>query len=72
MSKIQDIDVSEVTLSSTVFPTKEDVAVWDSLSPAQREAYIIEAESRGAQSGVAPDETLDARLARVRAEKDAG
>ena len=69
MSKVQDIDVSNIALSSTVFPTKDDMAVWDGLSAAQREAYIVEAEARGAQSGVAPDETLDARL---RAAKDAG
>ena len=72
MSKTQTIDVSDVTLSSLVFPTAEDMAVWNALSAEQKEAFIAEAESRGAESGAAEEETLEARLARVRAKGDAG
>ena len=72
MSKTQTIDVSTVSLSSLVFPTKHDMAVWNELTPAQREAFIVETEARGAKSGIAPEESLEARLARVRARGDAG
>lgn len=72
MVKTHAIDVSGVTLSSLVFPTRQDMAVWNALTPEQREAFIAEAEARGAQSGMARDESLAERLSRVRAKGNAG
>ncbi|MFN3314322.1 MAG: hypothetical protein ACK46Q_12765 [Hyphomonas sp.] len=51
---------------SRAFPTEEAMAVWDALSPAEQRAFILRSEQAGFESGIAPDETLAERLARVR------
>ncbi len=65
-------DVAKIKFSSTVFPTAEDIKLWDALSPEDRQAVIIAAEESGFQSGVAPAESVAERLARVRAETGHG
>jgi len=68
MSTVKTIGSSDSRLSSTVFPTDEDMKLWNSFTPEERQAFIIEAEENGFQSGVAPAESVEERLARVRAE----
>jgi len=68
MSTTKTIGVSDPKISSTVFPTDEGMKLWNSLTPEERQAFIIEAEENGFQSGVAPAESVEERLARVRAE----
>jgi len=53
--------------SSRVFPTADDMAVWNSLSAAEQRALIERDEEAGFLSGTAEPETLEDRLARVRA-----
>jgi len=50
-----------------VFPSASDMALWDVLSPAEKRAFIERSEQAGFESGMAPDETIAQRLARVRA-----
>ena len=68
MTDTKSIDVSHINFTSTAFPTEEDMKLWNNLTPEQREAVVIEAEEKGFQSGIAPDESAEERLARVRAE----
>ena len=62
-------DSPKVAFSSTVFPTDEDMKLWDSLTPEEQLAVIAHDEEQGSRSGVAPAETLEDRLKRVRAQK---
>jgi len=57
----------DIDVTSKVFPTQEDMAQWNALSPAEQRAFIESNEEAGFQSGVALVETLEERLARVRA-----
>lgn len=69
MSERKTDNISAIAFSSTVFPTSEDAAVWDSLSDVQKRAVIARDEEQGFQSGIAPKESLEERLARVRADR---
>jgi len=66
MSEPKTINAPDVKFSSTVFPTEEDAALWESLSPEEQRAIIARDEEVGFRSGIAPKESLTARLARVR------
>lgn len=59
---------STVAFSSKVFPTADDMKLWDSLSDAEKHAIVERDEEAGFQSGIAKPESLEDRLARVRAE----
>lgn len=63
----QKTDISGIAFSSTVFPSAEDMALWNSLSAEQQRALIERDEEAGSESGTAEPETLEDRLARVRA-----
>lgn len=67
--KSQFVDISKINFSSTVFPTAADQTLWSSLSDKQRLAIIERDEEAAFHSGVAPPETKEEILARVRAEK---
>lgn len=58
---------SDKKLFSKVFPDAADMARRKALRPAQQREFIVRSEQAGFESGVAPAETLAARLARVRA-----
>ena len=66
MSDTKVIDNSGIEFSSTVFPSSDDMALWESLSPEERRSVIARDEEAGAQSGIAAQETLEQRLKRVR------
>jgi len=51
-----------------VFPTAEDQVLWNNLSDEQRLAIIEREEETAYKSGVAPCESKDEILARVRLE----
>lgn len=59
-------DISRLLFASSAFPTDEDMALWNSLTPAEKHAVVLRDEEAGFQSGVAKAETLNERLARVR------
>ena len=68
MSKVADInDHLELTSSKTkAFPTDVDVARWNNLSDDEKMAIVDRDEEAGFQSGVAPAETPEKMIARVR------
>jgi hypothetical protein len=67
MTNTTKADISKIEFSSRVFPAAEDMALWDSLSPAEQRAVIERDEEAGFHSGIAEPETLKQRLQRVRA-----
>ena len=69
MSDTKTDDISGIAFSSTVFPNAEDMALWDSLSDGEKRAVIARDEEQGFQSGIAPKESLEERLSRVRADR---
>jgi hypothetical protein len=68
MSDAKAIDISGVKFSSTVFPSSEDRALWESLTPAEQLAIIERDEEAGFRSGVARHASMREILAEVRAE----
>jgi predicted Fe-S protein YdhL (DUF1289 family) len=68
MSDAKAIDISAVKFSSSVFPTLEDRALWESLTPAERLAIVERDEEAGFRSGVARHSSRHETLAEVRAE----
>ncbi len=68
MSKAKTIDVSRLQFVSKAFPTEADMKLWNSLDPAEQRVIIAQSEQAGFDSGIAPDESLEQRLKRVRAE----
>jgi hypothetical protein len=49
------------------FPAARDVSRWATLSSAEKRAVVVADEAAGFASGVAPHESVAARIARVRA-----
>ena len=68
MSDAKPVDISGVEFSSTVFPTPEDRALWESLTPAQRLAIVERDEEAGFRSGVAANASMREILTEVLAE----
>ena len=55
-----------VRFTSTVFPTRKDMATWEKLSPAEKRAIIARDLDAGEASGLAEPETVEQVLRRVR------
>ena len=68
MGTIKTVDISEVSFSSTVFPTDADKALWESLSDEQRQALIAQSEQSALESGIADNVSLQELLSESRAE----
>ncbi len=68
MSEAKAVDISGIEFSSTAFPSPEDRALWESLTPAQRLAIIERDEDAGFRSGTARHASMREILAEVRAE----
>ena len=66
MSDTDTIDVSHVNFSSTVMPSAEDIALWESLSEAEQEAVIDRELAEAEASGIAKPEAMADRIERVR------
>lgn len=72
MSKIETVDISKIKFSSTVFPTPEDMAVWESLTPEQRKAVEMREIQEGKASGLAEPCTMADIIAEAKAEMNKG
>lgn len=72
MSTTKTLDVSHIRFTSTVFPTEADMKLWDSLSPEEQRAVVQRDLDEAEASGVAPHETVEELLARVRAKPTPG
>lgn len=68
MSKIDSIDVSHINLTPSVFPTGEDMQVWNTLSPEEQRAVIARKVEEGLNSPPASKATKAEIMAEVLAE----
>ena len=68
MSDVEAVDISGIKFSSTVFPTPEDMKLWESLTPEQRKAVEIRDEEEGYQSGLAEPCSMQELIAEAKAE----
>lgn len=68
MSEIKAVDISGIKFTSTVFPTPEDMKLWESLTDEQRLAVEIRDEEEGYNSGVAEPRSMDQLIAEAKAE----
>jgi len=68
MSDIKTVDISEIKFSSTLFPTGEDVALWESLTREQRKAIEARDVEEGYASGLAEPCTMADIIAEARAD----
>ncbi len=68
MSDAKTVDISGIEFSSTAFPTPEDKALWERLTPAQRRAIVERDEEAGFRSGVAQNASLREIFAEVLAD----
>lgn len=69
MTHVKDITLPDLSISSSVFPTAEDKAMWTGLSDDQRHAIILHDEQSGFESGIASNSDLQDLLTEVRSEK---
>ena len=68
MNETKTIDISNVKFASTVFPTEEDMRLWDSLSAEQQRAVVRRDLDEAEASGTAEAETMEQIIERVRGE----
>jgi hypothetical protein len=52
-------DISNVHFSSTVFPTDEDMKLWNSLSPEEQRAVVERDLDAAETSGIAAPESME-------------
>jgi hypothetical protein len=73
MSKADLTDISHIEFTSRVFPTDEDMALWNSLSAEHQRALILRDVEEGLASGVSDLQSVSDIVKSVRAEtKHAG
>jgi hypothetical protein len=65
-------DISHVKFTSTVFPTAEDMKLWDSLSLEQKKAVELRDVEEGRASGLAEPCTMADIIAEAKAEMNGG
>jgi hypothetical protein len=70
MTDAKTIEVLDIAFTSTVFPSPEDRARWEGLTPAERLAVIERDEEAGFRSGVARHASMHEILAEVRTETE--
>ena len=69
MGEQKTTDISQIRFSSTVYPSADDIALWESLSPEAQAALIKRDLDEAEQSGEALSATMEELIARVRAKK---
>jgi len=67
-TKTKTIDISQIKFSSTVFPTPEDMKLWECLTDEQRKAIEIRDEEEGFKSGVAEHKSMSQLISEAKAE----
>jgi hypothetical protein len=72
MSDIETVDISGVKMTSTVFPTKEDMKLWESLTFEQRKAVEMRDVEEGRNSGLTEPCTMSDIIAEAKAEMNGG
>lgn len=67
MTGTKTLDVSRIRFTSTVFPSDADMSLWDSLSVEEQRAVVERDLDDAEASGIAPAESGDRVIERVRA-----
>ena len=68
MDETKTVDISGIKFTSTVFPTPEDMKLWESLTYEQRKAVEIRDVKEGQSSGLAKPCTMADIIAEAKAE----
>ena len=68
MSDIETVDISKIQFTSTVFPTPEDMKLWESLTPEQRKTVELRDVKEGYASGLAKPCTMADVIAEAQAD----
>lgn len=69
MGEQKTTDISQIRFSSTVYPSDEDIKLWESLSPEAQAALIKRDLDEAERSGKAQSATMEELIVRVRAKK---
>lgn len=69
MSDTKTKMTEDIQLSSTVFPTESDAALWEKLSPGDRRKIVSNGLDAAEISGLAPGELSEDRLRRIRSKR---
>ena len=69
MNETKLLDLSHIHFRSTVFPTEDDLVLWNSLSKKEQMTLIERGEEDAFKSGTAPKVTQEEILARARTVK---
>ena len=69
MSKEKTNSLPEVEFESTVYPTANDIKLWESLSPELQRAIIARELDEAERSGEAASVSMDDLITRVRARR---
>lgn len=64
-------DITQVRFSSTVFPSKADMELWNSLTPEEQRAVVARDLDEAEKSGSAAPESAAAIIERVRSKTPA-
>jgi hypothetical protein len=72
MTKVKMVDVSHIRFTSTVFPSDEDMKLWNGLSGDQQRAVVRRDLDEAEASGIAEPESAEEIIQRVRAESRRG
>ena len=67
MGDTKGVDLLDINFTSTVFPTDDDMRLWDSLSADEQRAVIVRDLEAAEASGRSEPESVEDRLKRVRA-----
>ena len=67
MEYIETVDISDIKFTSTVFPTLDDMALWEGLSPEQKKAVKLREVKEGQASGLAAPCTMADIIAEAKA-----
>lgn len=68
MRDTKTVDISHLKFNSTVYPTDEDVKLWDSLSSEEQSAILARDLEEAETSGLAPKQTMAEIIAEARIE----
>ncbi|MFN3170698.1 MAG: hypothetical protein ACE37E_08395 [Hyphomicrobiales bacterium] len=71
MSKAETIDDTKANVIPSVFPTDEEMATWQKMTPAQQRAAIMSKVEKGLGGPAATKATKDDIMAELRAERGA-
>lgn len=71
MSKAETIDGTKTNVIPSVFPTDEEMAAWQKMTPAQQRAAIMGKVEKGLDGPAATKATKDEIMAELRAERGA-